>query len=62
MESKRIITLNDKEDFFYKSKEENLNIISYQVHLEDEIFVFDVDGVLQEDAVSVSESRAILSL
>lgn len=37
-------------------------IASYQAHLEDKIYIFDTNGILQKEAVAVSENRAILNL
>ena len=37
-------------------------IVNYQVHLENEVYIFDTNGVLQQDALPVCESRATIGL
>lgn len=82
MESLRRIDLSNREDFYFKSTDEILKMISqeikkhyqerdslplwgpivnYQVHLEGDIYVFDVNGVFQKD-LKVSENKAFLTI
>ena len=37
-------------------------IATYQVHLEDKVYIFDTNGVLQQDVVPVYESKATIGL
>lgn len=50
----------------YEANKEGLvvwgKIANYQVHLEDNVYIFDTDGVLQENIVPVFESQATLAL
>jgi len=50
----------------YEANKEGLvvweKIVNYQVHLKDKIYIFDTDGVLQQDAVPVYESKATIGL